>query len=201
MSRDSVSLGGIEYYVRNIVIAQPVSDFAAVIRIGEPTYETRQGAGYLVFDDLSGGPGVQRGLAREDLARYANTTGVDTRFPRQATLPLASEAASPAPGKPDTALSVSERTHARRTDRVFRHFIYDPLGASGSESVYDVLCYGHKIYYQRPADASLSWAGLDVGIDCILDMDTYTPVSGSYKGDEYIILVGKTGWRRVNLLA
>lgn len=194
--RNSVSLNGVEYYVRQPVISQPVSDFAAVIRIGEPTYETRQGAGYIVFDDLSGGPGIQYGLAREDLARYSNTTGVDTRWARQMTMPLRAEGGT-APTAPDSDQSLQYRTHLRRTDRAMQHFNHDPLGTGAT--VYDIFAYGHKLYYQKPSEHSLTWAGVDTGLDCVLDMTTYTPVSGALKGTCYTFIVGKTGWRRVAL--
>lgn len=48
--KNSVTLGGVEYYVRGPVIAQPVSDFAANIRIGEESYDSRQGAGFNIFE-------------------------------------------------------------------------------------------------------------------------------------------------------
>jgi len=196
--KDTASLNGVEYFLVGPVISQPVSDFAATFRIGEPTYETRQGASYLVIDDLSGGPGIIRGLAREDLARYSNTTGVDTRFARQATVPLAAETGT-APAKPDTALATNLRTHLRRTDRAAMHVNHDPLGSGAT--VYDTFAYAHKLYYQKPSQGLLTWSDMDVTLDCILDMATDAPPTGALKGKNYVFVVGKTGWRRIELVS
>jgi len=188
--REIVSINGVEYFIRGPVIAQPVSDFAANVRIGEPSYETRQGAGYAVIDDLSGGPGIMEGLMREDLSRYSLNWGVDTRFPRQATAPLASTIASNAPDAPDSAQSDTERTWARATNRVFQHFV--ELGLT----VHAVFIYGHGIHHQEPKDYSLVWTTLDSGIDSIRDATPYSPVTGASAGTPLFIIVGKSGWRR-----
>lgn len=76
-----------EFFVRGPVIEAPISDFAAQVRLGEPSYEARQGAGYIVIETLHGGPGVLEGNVREDAGRYAWNTGLDTRIPDQVTRP------------------------------------------------------------------------------------------------------------------
>ena len=66
------------FRVRGPVNEGPISDFAAQVRLGEPTYDARQGAGYVVFDTLHGGGGILEGKVREDLGRWAWNTGVYT---------------------------------------------------------------------------------------------------------------------------
>ena len=65
----------------------PISDFSAQIRIGEPSYETRQGAGFGVIETWHLGGGILEGVTREHLGRWAKNTGVDTRIPGYALRP------------------------------------------------------------------------------------------------------------------
>ena len=192
--RNSVKLNGVEYHVRGPVIAQPVSDFAANVRIGEPSYETRQGAGYAVFETWEGGPGIQNGLIRQDLARIADTTGVDTRFSRQATAPLATVEATDSPDTPDSDQSSEDQLHIRRTNRAMQHYRSSPLTAA---NMYDLFFYGSNLHWNKPSDWASDWVSVDSTLDVILDACQFTPAddTASLKGNEWIVVVGKDGWR------
>lgn len=185
--RDSVYLAGVEYFIRGPVIAQPVSDFAANVRIGEPSYETRQGAGYGVFEDLSGGPGIINGLMREDLGRYADTTGLDTRFSRQLTAPLSWVASSNSPDASTGAVS-GDIYWIGQTNRAFHHYV-----TSGGTS-YIVFAYAQGINYRTPSDdAGTAWTTTASGLDPIEDATVFTPPT---TGVPQYITIGYDGWRR-----
>jgi len=162
---NKVKLGGTEYYVRGQVVSQPVSDFAANIRIGEESYDARQGAGFNVFEDFSGGPGISHGLSREDLARFAHTTGVDTRIPRQATLPLKATAGTGIAGGAGNVFARRRRTAMH----------YEVMGAA----VRIVFLSGTHLY-SAAADGS-AWVdeGEPASGQKLQDMDQYQPVEGT----------------------
>ena len=166
--KNSVTLGGVEYYIRGPVISQPVSDFAANVRIGEESYDARQGAGFSVFEDFTGGPGIMKGLSREDLARYSKTTGVDTRLGRQAILPLKATAG--------TVIAGGTGSQFARRRRIALN--YEAVGAA----VRPVMFNGTNIYSVAPnasawVDEGAPKAGVKIG-----DMEMYLPVEGTLGG-------------------
>ena len=161
---NTVILNGVTYYIRGPVIAQPVSDFAANIRIGEETYDARQGAGYSVFEDFSGGPGLLRGKSREDLARYALTTGLDTRIGGQMTLPLLATAGTGLGGG-------AGNVFARRRHTAMH---YEVMGGA----VRVVFASGQNLYSTGCDLAAWADEGVMVAGKKIEDIEQYLPVEG-----------------------
>ena len=92
---DSITLGVTSGSARTFLVKDnkpreaPVSDFAAQVRIGEPTYDNRQGAGFGIIETLHLGGGVLNSRTRTDLSRWAWNTGVDTRLQGYGLLPPA----------------------------------------------------------------------------------------------------------------
>ncbi len=166
--KNSILLGGVEYYIRGPVIAQPVSDFAANIRIGEESYDARQGAGFNIFDDFSGGPGIMLGLSREDLARFSRTTGVDTRIPRQMTLPFKATAG--------TGIAGGAGNQFARRKRIA--LTYEASGAA----VRLTMISGTHIYSVAPNAAAWFDQGEPKATKKIEDMEMYLPVEGVLGG-------------------
>lgn len=162
--KNSVTLGAVEYYVRGPVIAQPVSDFAASIRIGEESYDARQGAGFNVFEDFSGGPGIMQGLSREDLTRFSRTTGADSRLSRQLLLPLKATAG--------TGLAGGTGYVMARRRRIAMEF--EQCGAA----VRCVALSGTHAYSVAPNDAAWFDMGEPKAGKLIEDMEAYLPVEG-----------------------
>jgi len=173
--KNSVTLGGVEYYVRGPVIAQPVSDFAANIRVGEESYDTRQGAGFNIFEDFSGGPGIMLGLSREDLARFSRTTGVDSRIPRQLTLPLKATAG--------TGIAVAGYVMARR-----RHIAlnWEALGSATRLA----MISGTHAYTAPPNTGAWIDQGEPRAAKSLEDIEQYNPVTGVWAtGLGYVFVI------------
>ena len=162
---NTIILNDVTYHIRGQVVAQPVSDFAANIRIGEESYDARQGAGFNVFEDFSGGPGILRGLSREDLARFALTTGVDTRIPRQMTLPFKATAGTGLAGG-------TGNVFARRRHTAMH---WEVMGAA----VRLVFLSGTHLYSTTPIAAAWFDEGEPESGVVIEDMDQYLPVEGT----------------------
>lgn len=85
---DTIILNGTTYQVRGLANARAISEFQAGFKIGRATYDDREHAFYLPFDDFSGGIGFHRIDIHEALGGiWDNEGGVDIRRSRHVTLP------------------------------------------------------------------------------------------------------------------
>ncbi len=85
---DTFTLGGIEFIAFGPIRVGSISEFSAGLKVGQATYDEREHASWVVFDDFSGGFGNRRLRIREaGGTHFDNIGGVDLRQPRLITLP------------------------------------------------------------------------------------------------------------------
>lgn len=144
LPEDTVVLNGETYTITPTVIMQPVSDFAATLRLGNPTYDARQHASYVVFSSFGGGLGVINADVRESLERIADSNGADTTITRQYRLP---------PLKQALTFSASAGTGNMDWWRQKRNFHIVPHPTGGNIRL--VMQLGNSLYHRLPPTSAV----------------------------------------------
>lgn len=60
-----VTLGSLDYVITGDIQRQPANDFAVGLRMGAPSYDSREGAQFVNYNDFTGGFGVRAGDRRK----------------------------------------------------------------------------------------------------------------------------------------
>lgn len=73
-----VTLGSLEYIISDAIMRQPAAEFAVGLRLGQPQYDSREGAYFRNYNDFRGGFGVRAGDPRTYPDRFFSARDVRT---------------------------------------------------------------------------------------------------------------------------
>lgn len=161
-----------EFAIKGDLVEAPISDFAAQIRVGEASYDTRQGAGYVVLETLHGGGGLLEGKSRSDIGRWAWNTGCYTGINGQLLRPLNTVTGSGVNSSGGYATDIRARSGWSGND---------PL--AGAVNALPLMPVGKVLYQLDTAVEDTSWTGVVTGTNGIGAPTVFFPQTGADKGN------------------
>jgi len=174
---DTIKLNGVELAVDSPIRGGMVSEFSTGLKVGKATYDEREHAFWMVFDDFSAGFGFRQAEVREaGGTHWDNVGGVDLRRPRHITLPPLRTTVDPSVDPGTTGLFKSPSYSVFHTD----------LGPDAAGNIYVAIL--DSVYTLDSTRATLTRRHQQAGIRYESVMEGVTSA-----GIRFLLAIGRIG--------